>query len=367
MIAASSRFAMARRSRLTRSSSGFWATWAQLLVRLRLFFLAPFKGELGRSKKFDSALKAAEGGWLPPDFGAGKPPPNNVNGLKPPVGPLPPQQRKSWTASLAAKLVLSALMLIALIAAAFFAPYWSSAAAVPVDGTFDQYTVVFMSHGPRLPLLRGAIRHYSHCPSASSVLVVWNDGPSPDLAMLPSSVPVRIRVEATNSLSNRFKPDPAIATRAVLSIDDDIRIPCADIEAAFADWRRAPDTMVGFFPRLIEGHPVPAFQGESYAVGRRHYNSVLTGAAFLDATTAFPAYWAEAVAPARAVVDEVFNGEDLLMNFVLASQRAAQGHTTPPVRFHQPRVSQGMGGSLCLAGFRTKCGEKPPCIHFGLG
>ena len=37
-----------------------------------------------------------------------------------------------------------------------------------------------------------------------------------------------------------------------------------------------------------------------YAVERERYNAVLTGAAFLDADTALPAYWAPAVAPARA-------------------------------------------------------------------
>ena len=47
----------------------------------------------------------------------------------------------------------------------------------------------------------------------------------------------------------------------MLSLDDDILLPCADVEAAFAAWRESPTTMVGFFPRLIEGEP-PTFRGE---------------------------------------------------------------------------------------------------------
>ena len=42
-------------------------------------------------------------------------------------------------------------------------------------------------------------------------------------------MPVRIRVEAHNSLNNRFAPDARIRTQAVLSLDDDIFMPCSDI------------------------------------------------------------------------------------------------------------------------------------------
>ena len=44
-----------------------------------------------------------------------------------------------------------------------------------------------------------------------------------------SRVPVRIRVEPRNSLNNRFAPDSRIRTQAVLSLDDDIFMPCSDI------------------------------------------------------------------------------------------------------------------------------------------
>ena len=49
---------------------------------------------------------------------------------------------------------------------------------------------------------------------------------------------------------------------------------------------------------------------------RGEYNVALTGAAFVDADTLFPAYWAPAVAPARHLVDEQTNCEDILMNYV---------------------------------------------------
>lgn len=40
-------------------------------------------------------------------------------------------------------------------------------------------------------------------------------------------------------------------SRAVLSLDDDILLPCSDVEAAFATWRAAPHQLVGWYPRLL--------------------------------------------------------------------------------------------------------------------
>jgi hypothetical protein len=48
-----------------------------------------------------------------------------------------------------------------------------------------------------------------------------------------------------------------------MSLDDDIMMPCSDLERGFATWRKAPQTMVGFYPRLIEGTPLE-FRGERW-------------------------------------------------------------------------------------------------------
>ena len=48
----------------------------------------------------------------------------------------------------------------------------------------------------------------------------------------------------------------------MLSLDDDIMLPCSDLEHAFAVWRADPAKMVGFFPRYIHGEPLQ-FYGES--------------------------------------------------------------------------------------------------------
>jgi len=325
-----------------------------LLLRLKLAILAPFTGQIEDLKKNDYNLAWNDKGSILPTtqrsqfrlplsrngsgsyHHSGPKTPTRGNALSPTssgalhVRAKPPLWRMKKR-FLYSRIIFSVLMVVGLLAALFFAPFWASASAIAVDGTFDTYTIMLTSYSPRISMLRGAVKHYSRCPSASHVAIVWNAGTPPDLSLIPSAVPIRIRTESTNSLNNRFKPDSELTTRAVFSIDDDIRLPCSDVEAAFAEWRRQPEVMVGFFPRLIEpgeGNTNELmFRGEGYVMEKERYNVVLTGAAFLDASVAFPLYWSPAVGPARSVVDDLFNGEDLLMNFVLSNATQLQSNT----------------------------------------
>ena len=47
---------------------------------------------------------------------------------------------------------------------------------------------------------------------------------------------VQFEVHSTNSLNNRFKRILPITTEAVLSIDDDLIIPCNSLESTFQVW-----------------------------------------------------------------------------------------------------------------------------------
>ncbi|KAE8713876.1 Glycosyltransferase family protein 64 protein C5 [Hibiscus syriacus] len=136
------------------------------------------------------------------------------------------------------------------------------------------------------------------CASVKEIVVVWNKGIPPKLSDLDSAVPVRIRVEDQNSLNNRFKIDPSIKTRAVLELDDDIMMPCDDIERGFMLWRQHPDRIVGFYPSVW--------------------------AAFIDSQVAFERYWSKQAKVGREVVDTKFNCEDLLMNFLYANASSSK-------------------------------------------
>ena len=67
---------------------------------------------------------------------------------------------------------------------------------------------------------------------------------------------------------------------------------------------------------------------------RGEYNVALTSAAFLDAETLFPAYWAPAVAAARSLVDEQTNCEDILMNYVAGNATLQVSDATSPLYLH---------------------------------
>eukprot|EP00887_Chlorella_sp_A99_P000045 scaffold16.g45.t1 len=214
-----------------------------------------------------------------------------------------------------------------------------------------QFTLLVMTTAARLATLRMVLAHYARCcPSLAEVVLVWNGGPppAPGRDLPPLCVPLRVRVEANNSLNNRFRPDPQLKTRAVLHMDDDILVRCSDVERGFRAWQARPDALVGYFPRLLlpggsessaagggggdalangagatGGQPLQ-YLGEREVFARGAYNAILTGAAFLDAPLAAELYWGEGNAEGRAAVDRRFNCEarDVLMNFLLAAHHA---------------------------------------------
>ncbi|XP_073016470.1 glucosamine inositolphosphorylceramide transferase 1-like [Primulina eburnea] len=188
----------------------------------------------------------------------------------------------------------------------------------PINGHYSQFTLLTMTYDARIWNLKMYIKHYSRCASVREIVVVWNKGIPPELCDFDTAVPVRIRVEKQNSLNNRFKTDPLIKTRAVLELDDDIMMTCDDIERGFKVWREHPDRIVGFYPRLVDGIPFK-YRGEKHARKHDGYNMILTGAAFMDSKVAFERYWSNNASSGRALVDEFFNCEDVLMNYLYAN------------------------------------------------
>lgn len=81
-------------------------------------------------------------------------------------------------------------------------------------------------------------------------MLVWSGGAAPDADAefpahaggVPAAVPVRVRQEASNSLNNRFRPDPLLRTRAVLQLDDDVILRCGaahqllEISSTVSSW-----------------------------------------------------------------------------------------------------------------------------------
>lgn len=148
----------------------------------------------------------------------------------------------------------------------------------------ERYTVLLNSF-KRPDLLRRSVAHYSQCEQADVIRVIWSEPevqppPSEPLdgreshrgGAIPSGqeggherrafVPVAYDVQVDASLNNRFRPLPGLRTAAVLSLDDDVVVPCAEVGAAFAAWRRHPAAMAGWFPRGVAprgGRPCRGF------------------------------------------------------------------------------------------------------------
>ncbi|CAN6309813.1 unnamed protein product, partial [Urochloa humidicola] len=101
-------------------------------------------------------------------------------------------------------------------------------------------------------------------------------------------------------------------------LDDDIMMTCDDLERGFKVWRGHPDRIVGYYPRLAEGRPL-IYRNERYARQQGGYNIILTGAAFMDHELAFKRYWSKEAEIGRQIVDNFFNCEDVLLNFLFAN------------------------------------------------
>ena len=124
------------------------------------------------------------------------------------------------------------------------------------------YSIV-MNTWKRYDLLKQSIKHYSSCPRLESVHIVWSEPDPPSDILLKflhhvvkskskdgRYVKLRFDINKEDSLNNRFKEIKDLETDAVFSIDDDVIFPCSTVEFAFDVWQSAPDTMVGFVPRV---------------------------------------------------------------------------------------------------------------------
>lgn len=268
----------------------------------------------------------------------------------------------------------------------------------------ENYTVVIMSYEARMDTLPRVVSHYGRCPSVEEILIVWNKGtpPIPGVDLISPKAPIRVRQEVDNSINNRFRPDPEIKTRAVLQVDDDELLLCSDLEAGFEEWLRHPTALVGYFPRLIVVDPQPQYLGESVVFEQGTYNAMITAGEFLSVDL-FDEYWSEEMASARALVDDLFNCEDILMNFIVGRREQKRIETLDSsvekgletVRYVRPRrrldiswlsgvgISRGSShvlkrrhcvghfskqfGGLPLRNATVRVGETPLCSIPGAG
>ena len=115
----------------------------------------------------------------------------------------------------------------------------------------------------RNDLLKQSISHYASCPGLTSIHIVWSEPDPPSVSLIKylnhviesnsrdgQQIELKFDINREDSLNNRFKEIKNLKTDALFSIDDDVIFPCSSVELAFSIWQSAPDTMVGFVPRM---------------------------------------------------------------------------------------------------------------------
>jgi len=159
----------------------------------------------------------------------------------------------------------------------------------------------------RNDLLKQVVGHYVTCPNIDNIQIIWSDlTNTPPVASfygipgliiestnskvlvskddkLNSKNPrIQYEIHDVDSLNNRFRPKLPINTEAVLSVDDDLHLPCDLLDFTHNVWRQSPRTMVGFMPRM-HGHEDGHFTYLDWWHVWRHgvYSLILTKACFL--------------------------------------------------------------------------------------
>lgn len=246
----------------------------------------------------------------------------------------------------------------------------------------SKYTIL-INTWKRHNLLKQSVLHYASCDRVNSIQIVWSEpDPPPDylhgiLSQAASSksndgkdINIKFQLNQEDSLNNRFKDTKDLSTDAIFSIDDDVIVPCTSVEFAFSVWQSAPQTMVGFVPRV---HWMDKSRDDiqRYRYGgwwsvwwTGTYSMVLSKASFFHKKY-LDLYSNHMLGSIREFVTRNRNCEDIAMSFLVANTTGA-----PPI-WVKGTISEigstgisGLGGhnekrSLCLNYFSALYGHMP--------
>ncbi|KAI3850772.1 hypothetical protein MKW98_030832 [Papaver atlanticum] len=236
----------------------------------------------------------------------------------------------------------------------------------------------------RNDLLKQSISHYTSCAGLDSIHIVWSEPDQPSDSLLDilqhavqsskarggRNIELKFDINKENSLNNRFKEIKDLKTDAIFSIDDDVIFPCTSVELAFNVWQSAPETMVGFVPRMHlrkekkQGLSQYTYGGWLSVWWMGTYSMVLSKAAFLHKKY-LGLYTNQMPASIRDYVTKIRNCEDIAMSFLVANETGA-----PPI-WVKGKIfeigSTGISGidghnkqrSECLNKFAVEYGRMP--------
>ncbi|KAJ1553580.1 hypothetical protein HK096_007301 [Nowakowskiella sp. JEL0078] len=211
----------------------------------------------------------------------------------------------------------------------------------------------------RVAVLASFLQTYAvnPCHSLHAIYIIWADTTTPPPEYLTSKkykIPVIFIIAPSPSLNERFRLPASLNTTAILSMDDDLRLRCSDLETGYRTWRQTPDRIVGYLPRLHLADE----NGWRYGgtKGAREYSMIMTNVAFLHSHWCHE-YWGDhfVVKAMRDEVDRARNCEDLAMNYLVASKIEK-----PPVLVWSlyrkfAHSGKGLSGSPAHVSKRDRC------------
>ncbi|KIL92170.1 hypothetical protein FAVG1_04577 [Fusarium avenaceum] len=264
---------------------------------------------------------------------------------------------------------------------------WNDVVNKTSDLVEDMFTIAIQTY-QRPKQLNKTIAHLTahKVPSLYEIVIVWNevDVEPPADYMTEHGVLVRYRRSEKNSLNQKFLPDPRYRTQGILLSDDDWNYKAPDdIEYVFQQWRRAGmNRLTGAFARCYGRNNVTGFPNYRVRCDRHDsYSMILTGMAFTHIS--FLEYYHsedELMTSVRELVDEMFNCEDIALNFVqsmltytsrdidstgLTIQKNHDGWVNPEDLMPMPQCIAQQDQSAWLNAM-TKCTHHRCTSHFGV-
>ncbi|CAM9429595.1 unnamed protein product [Lampetra fluviatilis] len=199
----------------------------------------------------------------------------------------------------------------------------------------EQFTAVIYVVSPLIsqsqPIIKLilAVAKSKYC---SQIVILWNcDKPMPARNKLPDTTVPLIMIEGENKvMSSRFLPLDVIQTDAVLGLDEDTVLSTNEVDFAFTVWQSFPERIVGYPAR---SHFWDSNKGRwSYtSKWTNDYSMVLTGAAFYHRYYHY-LYTYHLPESLKAMVDQMANCEDILMNFLVSAVTKL-----PPIKVTQKK------------------------------
>uniref|UniRef100_A0A7N0THD0 Glycosyl transferase 64 domain-containing protein n=1 Tax=Kalanchoe fedtschenkoi TaxID=63787 RepID=A0A7N0THD0_KALFE len=282
-----------------------------------------------------------------------------------------------WSAgSLRMKIILCFCLIVSLtLLASRDSSAWAdeSDPVAQLSASSKGYTLL-INTWKRYDLLKRSVSHYASCSKIDSIHIVWSEPnpPSEGLKRFLSrvvtinsrksrKVELKFDIHKEDSLNNRFKEIKDLTTDAVFSIDDDIIFPCSSVDFAFTVWQSAPDTMVGFVPRMHWIDQTSDTSGQFVYKGwwsvwwRGTYSMVLTKAAFLHKKY-LKLYTNDLPSSIKEYITKNRNCEDIAMSFLVANVTGS-----PPI-WVQGKINEiGSTGISSLGGHTEKRSE---CVNW---